>query len=141
MRPAGFRERALAYVLDAAVVGAIGWALGLPVGLWAVLLFAYTALSLWAFSGRTPAKILLRLKVVGKRSDSLSFWQYGLRPLVSLLEVVLLCGGFVFALFSPERLAVHDLVLGTRVVKAGDGRRPRAPARRRRPAKGRSRRK
>ncbi len=140
MRAARFRERALAYIVDVAVVGGIGWALGLPVGIWALILIAYTALSLWAFAGRTPGKVLLRLQVVGRRHDALSPWQYVLRPLLSIVELALLCGGFVFALFSRERLAVHDLILGTRVVKSSVPRRRPAAARGRARAKGRQRR-
>ncbi|MDA8346262.1 MAG: RDD family protein [Thermaerobacter sp.] len=139
MRAAGFRERTVAYLLDVLVVGAIGWALSLPLAIWALLLFAYTALSLWAFSGRTPGKILLRLQVVGKGSKELSPYQYILRPLVSLLELTLLCGGFVFALFTRERLALHDLILGTRVVKQSSPRRRTAPRRARTRAKRRRR--
>ncbi len=124
MRAARFRERTLAYLLDVLLVGAIAWSLGLPLAVWALLLFAYTALSLWAFSGRTPGKILLRLQVVSRGERGLRPWQYVLRPLVALVEMALLCGGFVFALFTRERLALHDLILGTRVVKQA------APARR-----------
>lgn len=129
MKAARFRERTAAYLLDLVVVGAIGFALGLPLIVWAILLFAYMALSLWLFAGRTPGKILLHLQVVSRGKGELSTWQFILRPLVSLLELALLCGGFVFALFTRERLALHDLMLGTRVVKTAPGRRRPAPAR------------
>jgi len=117
MRVARFRERAFAFLLDGLLVAALGRAMGLPALVWAGLLFLYTLLSLWLFAGRTPGKILLRLQVVGRDEARLTLLQAALRPVLYLVEIALLFGGFLFALFSRDRLALHDLLLGTQVVK------------------------
>ena len=49
---------------------------------------------------------------------TLRLWQITLRPLLSLLEIALLFGGFLVALLGRDRLTLHDLLLGTRVVKS-----------------------
>ena len=105
MRPARFRERFFAFLIDLALVAALG--------------VAYTALSLVLFRGRTPGKIVLRLRVVGdgRERGRLSVWQVLLRPLLYVLELALLCGGFLVALVARDRLALHDMLLDTRVVK------------------------
>ena len=123
MRPARFRERLFAFLVDLALVAAIGHLLGWPLLLWAALGVAYTALSLLLFKGRTPGKILLRLRVVGQRTErgGLSLWQVLLRPLLYLAELALLCGGFLVALVARDRLTLHDMLLDTRVVKVRRG--------------------
>lgn len=118
MRTARFRERALALVVDLALVVALGAALGWPPAFWAALLVLYGALSLWVLRGRTPGKLLWRLRVVPAGGGTLRLWQITLRPLLSLLEIALLFGGFLVALLGRDRLALHDLLLGTRVVKS-----------------------
>lgn len=119
MKPARFRERFVAFLIDLALVAALGHLLGWPLLVWAALGVAYTALSLLLFRGRTPGKILLRLRVVGQSRERgrLSLWQVLLRPVLYVLELTLLCGGFLVALFARDRLALHDMLLGTRVVK------------------------
>ncbi len=123
MRTARFRERLLAFLVDLLLVAAIGHLLGWPVLLWAVLGVAYTAVSLLLFKGRTPGKILLRLRVVGQRTErgGLRLWQVLLRPVLYIVELVLLCGGFLVALVAKDRLALHDMLLDTRVVKLTRG--------------------
>ncbi len=123
MRTARFRERLLAFLLDLLLVVAIGHLLGWPVLLWAVLGVAYTAVSLLLFRGRTPGKILLGLKVVGQHTErgGLRLWQVLLRPVLCIAELALLCGGFLVALGAKDRLALHDMLLATRVVKVTRG--------------------
>lgn len=119
MRTARFRERLFAFLVDFAVVAAIGHLLGWPVLVWAALGVGYTIASLWLLSGRTPGKVLLRLRVVGARGErgGLKLWQIVLRPLLYIVELALLCGGFIVALLGRDRLALHDMLLGTRVVR------------------------
>ena len=117
MRVARFRERALAFLVDLLMVALVGHLLGWPVLFWAVLGIAYVVLSLLLLRGRTPGKILWRLRVVGQGQGALSLWQVMLRPLLYVLELVLLCGGFLVALVARDRLTLHDMLLGTRVVK------------------------
>ncbi len=123
MRTARFRERLFAFLVDLFLVAVIGHLLGWPVLIWAVLGIGYTALSLLIFRGRTPGKILLRLRVVGQRSErgGLRLWQVLLRPVLYIVELALLCGGFLVALAARDRLALHDMLLDTRVVKVTRG--------------------
>ena len=123
MRTARFRERLFAFLVDMAFVGVIGHLLGLPILAWAALGVAYIALSLLVLRGRTPGKVLLRLRVVGQHSErgGLRLWQVVLRPILYVLELALLCGGFLVALVARDRLALHDMLLDTRVVKVTRG--------------------
>lgn len=137
MRVARFRERAYAFVIDIAIVAAVTWALGAPVLVGAALLTIYTLSSLMLFSGRTPGKIALRLSVVNREGSPPAPWQCVLRPFFYIGEMALFFGGFLVALFSRERLTLHDLALGTKVMREGRPRRS-AQARRRRPRAPRS---
>lgn len=137
MRAAGFRERAAAFLIDILIIVALTWALGAPVLVGALLLTLYTLASLVLFAGRTPGKILLRLSVVGREGGPPAPWQCVLRPLLYIGEAALLFGGFLVALFHRDRLALHDLILGTRVMRDGPPRR-RSAARRPRPRAPRS---
>ncbi len=123
MRTARFRERLFAFLVDVLVVAAIGRFLGWPVLIWAALGVGYTIASLLVLQGRTPGKILLRLRVVGRRSErgGLRLWQVLLRPFLYIVELGLLCGGFLVALVATDRLALHDMLLDTRVVKVTRG--------------------
>lgn len=129
MRAASFRERAAAFLIDVAIIVALTWALGAPVLVGALLLTLYTLSSLLWLAGRTPGKILLRLSVVNREGGPPVPWQCVLRPLLYIGEAVLLCGGFLVALLHRDRLALHDLLLGTRVMRSGPPRRGRAKRR------------
>ncbi len=123
MRTARFRERLFAFGVDVLVVAAIGHLLGLPLLVWAALGVGYTIASLLALRGRTPGKVLMRLRVVGQRSErgGLRLWQVLLRPLLYIVELGLFCGGFLVALVARDRLCLHDMLLDTRVVKVTRG--------------------
>ncbi len=123
MRTARFRERFFAFLVDLLLVALIGHLLGWPLLMWAALGIAYTIGSLVVFRGRTPGKILLRLRVVGQRDgrSGLRPWQVVLRPFLYVVELALLCGGFLVALVARDRLALHDMLLDTRVVKVTRG--------------------
>jgi pSer/pThr/pTyr-binding forkhead associated (FHA) protein/uncharacterized RDD family membrane protein YckC len=75
---------------------------------------------LWALRGRTPGQGLLRLAVVrrGVPPGAGIGWSTGiLRFLFFALGAVPLYAGWWIALFSAERLAWHDRMAGTRVVR------------------------
>lgn len=67
----------------------------------------------------TPGKKLMKIEVIRKdNGERLSFLHGALRdglghPISSLLGI-----GYLMALFSRERIALHDLIFGTRVVVA-----------------------
>ncbi|HSB36986.1 MAG TPA: RDD family protein, partial [Thermoanaerobaculia bacterium] len=81
-----------------------------------VLYFA----GLWAIRGRTPGYALLHLAVVrrGVSPGQGIGWKAAiLRFLFFVLGAVPLYAGWWIAFFSTERLAWHDRVAGTRVVR------------------------
>ncbi len=89
----------------------------------AVLLAAADLLyfaGLWALRGRTPGQSLLKLAVVrrGVPPGAGIGWSAGiLRFVFFVLGTVPLYAGWWIALFSDDRLAWHDRVAGTRVVR------------------------
>jgi uncharacterized RDD family membrane protein YckC len=136
---ASFRARALAFVLDLAIVLALYIAVNLPAalrhrasspnghltvhfdpfhGLWGlVALVLYFGLVTFFGHGRTPGKRLLRIRVVSTAHEHLSLWQSIERALgygASALE-----GGFGFVQFfiHPNHRTVHDRIAETIVVE------------------------
>jgi uncharacterized RDD family membrane protein YckC len=89
----------------------------------AVLLVAANLLyfaGLWALRGRTPGQMLLKLAVVrrGVPPGAGVGWGAGiLRFLFFVLGAVPLYAGWWIAIFSADRLAWHDRIAGTRVVR------------------------
>jgi len=81
-----------------------------------VLYFA----GLWAIRGRTPGYALLHLAVVRRGvspGQGIGFKAAILRFLFFVLGALPLYAGWWMAFFSAERLAWHDRVAGTRVVR------------------------
>jgi uncharacterized RDD family membrane protein YckC len=68
--------------------------------------------------GQTPAKQLLRVRVVdqaGQKPDlTQSFW----RALLLILSMNLFFLPMLYAFFNPQRRALHDMIAGTYVVEA-----------------------
>jgi len=89
----------------------------------AVLLAAADLLyfaGLWALRGRTPGQALLKLAVIrrGVPPGEGIGWSAGiLRFVFFVLGAVPLYAGWWIALFSDDRLAWHDRMAGTRVVR------------------------
>lgn len=136
---ASFRARALAFVLDLALVLAAYVAVNLPAalrerasrpeshltipfdpfhGFWGlVVLVLYFGGVTFLGRGRTPGKRLLRIRVVSTAHEHLSLWQCVERALgygASALE-----GGFGFVQYfiHPNRRTVHDRIAETIVVR------------------------
>lgn len=76
----------------------------------------------WARTGRTPGKALLRLSVVPAGSSEptpgIGLQKAFVRFLAYNLSGSLLGVGFLLVLLRKDRRALHDLVAGTRVVRA-----------------------
>lgn len=94
---------------------------------YAIVLFgcgpAYLIWGLVCFEGTTPAKRLLGMKVVRLDGERVSFKRVFVREFVLKLwlsgftgHVLLIASGLV-ALSHPQRLALHDRVTATRVVR------------------------
>jgi uncharacterized RDD family membrane protein YckC len=71
----------------------------------------------WAH-GQTPAKTLLRLRVVDRHGRKPEGWRALVRSLVLCLSILPWFLPFFFVFFNPQRRALHDLAAGTCVVEA-----------------------
>jgi uncharacterized RDD family membrane protein YckC len=71
-----------------------------------------------AARGQTPAKSLLRLRVVDATGQKPYFVKSLLRALAMVFSMGLFFLPFLYAFFNPQRRALHDLIAGTWVVEA-----------------------
>ena len=136
---AGFRARAVAFLVDFILSGVVFLLVVLPLGglasrlgwikgdvhleydfhHWYTIPFIvlYFGLLAWATDGRTPGKRLMRIRVVSLTHDRLTLWQALERALgygASALEGGL---GFLQYFLEPNRRTVHDRIAETIVVK------------------------
>jgi len=136
---AGFGIRLGAYLLDSMILGVIvmlpagfiikivaGKAPGLLLPLSILIFLLVMAVSVaylvipWAGSGATPGKKILHLQIT--RDDGPAPLGYGkalLRILGYAISSLILGIGFLMALFTPDKKALHDMIAGTRVIRKG----------------------
>lgn len=87
-----------------------GWLIMVLIGLTNFIVFPI-------FSGQSIGKMLTGLKIVQKDGTAVSFGAVLLRNTVGYLLIAVTLGlGFLFALFSANGRALHDLLSGTVVV-------------------------
>ena len=70
-----------------------------------------------AAHGRTPAKSLLRLRVVDGQGRQPTFAMALLRGVVLMISINLYGLPLLYAFFNPQRRALHDIAAGTYVVE------------------------
>jgi uncharacterized RDD family membrane protein YckC len=68
--------------------------------------------------GQTPAKAILRLRVVDESGGKPAPLKILIRAVSLVISMNLLCLPFTYAFFNPQRRAVHDFIAGTYVVEA-----------------------
>lgn len=68
-------------------------------------------------SGQTPGKKLLGLKVISRSGGPVRLVQALARTLGLLLTLFFFFPGFLFILFNRQKLAFHDLLAGTYVIR------------------------
>ena len=130
--PAGFNERFVAYVIDAfpfvaathltmgaavkagivsrTTAGEWGWKLA-----WTSVYIVYE--TIFSSGGRaTLGKFLLHLRVRAADGGNLSFGRALARAFSYFLSSFTLDLGFLLALFTPKKRALHDYVAGSRVI-------------------------
>jgi predicted Zn finger-like uncharacterized protein len=91
--------------------------LGLTFMLFALTLgFAYHTLFIGA-CGQTPGKRLLRIRVIQTDQSEMTYRRAMLREVFGKTLSTPLLLGYLMALFHPERLAAHDKIADTCVVK------------------------
>lgn len=91
--------------------------LGMTFMLFALVLgFAYHTLFIGA-CGQTPGKMLLRIRVIATGEGRMTWSRAMLRELFGKTLSAPLLLGYAMALFHPQRLAAHDKIADTCVVK------------------------
>ena len=113
-RLAPYARHGFDYVVDGLFVGRQLWLLALALAL--VVGGAYATLA-HALSGATFGKRLFGLRVVRADGERPSFGDACARTLTAALSVAPAGLGFAFALFDRRHLALHDRLVGTRVVR------------------------
>jgi uncharacterized RDD family membrane protein YckC len=137
LRYAGFWIRVLAYLIDGMIIGAIRWAVLLPMGfgLWRRPMdpdYAFSWIGtaplvslavgicyfvfFWTQYGATPGKMVLKLKVITPEGGLISAGQAVGRYFSQILSGLILCIGFMMAGWDDEKRALHDRIAGTRVI-------------------------
>src|SRR3712207_3477183 len=104
-----------------------GWLAGAPKWLLALLVVAvsliwsgYFALFEWAWSGQTPGKRWLRLRVIREDGRPVTFWEASARNLVRIFDMTpfpFYSIGLVSVFISRRDQRIGDMVAGTVVVR------------------------
>lgn len=71
----------------------------------------------WLRSGQTLGMQAWRIKLVSQNGEPLKLGTVVLRALLGLPSLLLFGLGYLWIMFNPKRLAVHDLITKTRVVQ------------------------
>ena len=66
----------------------------------------------WAIFSSSIGKFLLGVKIIDKKGNKITYWQALLRTAAYFLLAI---GGWLM-LLNTEKMALHDLIAGTRVV-------------------------
>jgi uncharacterized RDD family membrane protein YckC len=136
----GLVTRAIAFVVDAAIINLIALLVGVGVGLalsilsisdtaetvllacgagaFAVWTVAYFAV-FWSTTGQTPGNRLMRIRVCCDDGAGLSVRRSLLRFGALVLAALPLFAGFLPVLVDDRRRGLHDMLAGTVVVGAG----------------------
>lgn len=86
-------------------------------GLWVALWWCYFLVG-WGLMGCTPGKWLMGLRVVDyKGACPIGGSRAAMRLLAYMASSVTLIGGHMLAVLRGDRLALHDVLAGTRVVR------------------------
>jgi uncharacterized RDD family membrane protein YckC len=135
---AGLATRTLAFAVDAAVINAVVWFVGLVVALglsllkipeeirtvmavigatlavlWTIAYFAY----FWSATGQTPGDRVMRIRVEDARTGTpMSLRRGFVRFLALVLAAIPLCAGLLMILVDNRRRGLHDRIARTEVV-------------------------
>jgi uncharacterized RDD family membrane protein YckC len=146
-RVAGPGSRFLAWLIDAGLIAVVALASamflgvleqgreGLGSALVVLGIFAlnwgYFLLFEWLWTGQTPGKRLLGLRVIRRRGTAVSFWQAAVRNILRFVDAPLVPGfyflGFAVAACNRESRRLGDLAADTLVVHVERRGRPLLP--------------
>jgi uncharacterized RDD family membrane protein YckC/type II secretory pathway pseudopilin PulG len=120
---AGFWLRAGAYMLDGLIIVVVSLIpmIFLPEAAraFAQLLIAgvYFSVLPVVYNGQTPGKMAAGVRIVRMDGSPLTYGRACARWLSYLLSNITLCLGFLCAAFTPQKRALHDYIVDTRVVR------------------------
>lgn len=119
-RYASVWSRFWAFVIDGIVLSVVGviFNLVLPVAGGLVAWFFYAPILEASTVRGTVGKRFLGLHVVDRQGERISFKASLVRNILKTVSSILLCLGFITALFSSQKQTVHDLLADTLVVYA-----------------------
>jgi uncharacterized RDD family membrane protein YckC len=67
--------------------------------------------------GATPGKMIFKLKVITPDGGPISWGRAVARYFAKILSGITLMIGYIMAAFDPEKRALHDYIVGTRVIR------------------------
>jgi len=137
---AGFLPRFVAYIIDAIILGIVGWIISIPFGTsysygyqmdfnygynlnpTGTILTALIGLAYMVYfeggRGATPGKMVMKLKVIG--TDGRMPIGYGtavIRWIGKLISTIVIFLGHIWIIFDKEKQGWHDKIANTFVVK------------------------
>jgi uncharacterized RDD family membrane protein YckC len=117
----------MAYYFVLGVIAGISFRANLPVSdstssaVSALLFFAIPLIYYPAFESSahqaTPGKMAMGLQVTDRNGRRISFLRAAVRLVAKALSAAILLLGFLMAAFTPKKQALHDLIVGTLVVR------------------------
>lgn len=122
--PATFGSRAVAYIIDAFIVGIIS---GIAVGMTGrgesfALSTLISFLFFWFFctrnDGQTPGKAMMHIKIIKTNGEPMTSGDVILRLIGYWVSSICLGIGFLWAAFDSQGQAWHDKIAGTYVVQS-----------------------
>jgi uncharacterized RDD family membrane protein YckC len=116
---AGFWIRLAATLLDLLLVGAVASVVGLPE--FFLLVWLGYHVGMWAWKGTTIGGVVCGLKVVRRDGRPVDFAVALVRGLSSFFSALALFLGFFWVGWTPEKVAWHDLIAGTIIVRMPRG--------------------
>ena len=84
-----------------------------------VLVFGLYFLCCWLRGGQTLPMKTWKLRLTNADGGNISALQGGVRYAAAWFSLLCLGGGFLWAIFDPDRQFLHDRLAGTRLIQSG----------------------
>lgn len=95
-------------------VGGIFWVLALLIPF---LMFTAYLIGFWAWRGQTPAKMLLKMKIVRFTGEPIGWGGAVMRYMGFIMSFLLALLGHIWIAFDPRRQGLHDKIADTFVIR------------------------
>jgi uncharacterized RDD family membrane protein YckC len=113
--------------LERAIAGAPKWVYAVMIILGFLTFFGYFAFFEWLWSGQTPGKRWLRLRVIREDGRPITFWEAAVRNLLRTLDMMpapFYSIGLICVFMNGRDQRVGDMVAGTVVVREREAEAP-----------------